>query len=79
MSSANVPKFFSQPFRFLRYASHEHPHIVLAFVLGISGPLAAATLYGTREKFLFKDAPLIPSSYPLPGKRNPELKGFDDE
>ena len=78
MSTAETPKFFSQPFRFLRYASHQRPHIVLSFILGISGPLAAVTLYSAREKYLYKDAPLIPESYPLPGKRNPNLTGFDD-
>jgi len=78
MSTAAVPKFFSQPFRYLRYVSHEKPHIVLSFILGISGPLAAVTLYDARQKYLYQDAQLIPDAYPLPGKRNPELKGYED-
>lgn len=76
--TSSAPAFWSQPLKFLRYSSHKNPHIVLSFILGITGPLAAVTLYSTREKYLFPDAAPIPAAYPLPEKRNPDLKGFDD-
>ncbi|PRT55020.1 hypothetical protein B9G98_02640 [Wickerhamiella sorbophila] len=72
------PRFWSQPVKYLRYASYDRPHVVLAFILGVGGPLAAVTLYNTREKYLYKDAPLIPLSYPLPAKRDTTLTGYDD-
>lgn len=46
--------------------------------MGVGGPLAAFTLYGAREKYLYPDAPLVPLSYPLPDKRDSSLTGYDD-
>lgn len=75
---SEIPELWSQPLRYLRYCAHTKPHIVVAYVLGVGGPLAALTLTPVRRKLLYADAPQIPMSYPLPAKRNPNLTGFDD-
>lgn len=58
------PAFFSTPFRYMRWASHERPAIFYSIVMGSLGPVALVTLPPIRRYFGDVDPPLIPMSYP---------------
>lgn len=64
MSAAGIPRFFSQPLRYLRWASHEKPAIFYSIVIGSIGPLLVATVPGIRARFGDGQRPPIPLTYP---------------
>ena len=60
----SAPLFWSTPFRYLRWASHEKPAIFYAVVIGSTGPLFLAGLPPLRRYFGDVDPEPIPMSYP---------------
>ncbi|KAF2758948.1 NADH-ubiquinone oxidoreductase 9.5 kDa subunit [Pseudovirgaria hyperparasitica] len=78
MSAA--PHFFSTPFRYIRYASHQYPAYFWSIVVGVAGP--ASFFYAPPIRRAFGDninPKPIPLTYPVPkGPRNIPT-GFDDE
>ena len=68
----SYPQFFQQPFRYLRWASHEKPAIFYSFVIGLCGP--ASFFVAPPIRRFFNDGPreMIPLTYPsklLPNQR----------
>ncbi|KAF3479712.1 NADH-ubiquinone oxidoreductase subunit [Arthroderma uncinatum] len=58
------PFFFSQPFRYMRWASYEKPAIFYSLVIGSLGPVALFTLPPIRRYFGDVDPAEVPFSYP---------------
>ncbi|KAH8701758.1 putative NADH-ubiquinone oxidoreductase 9.5 kDa subunit [Talaromyces proteolyticus] len=75
----SVPQFWSQPLRYLRWASHEKPAIFYSIILGSMGPVALVTLPPIRRYFGDVDPEQIPFSYPIPKGPRVIPKGYDDE
>ena len=64
----STPRFFQQPIKYLRWASHEKQAIFYATIVGLMGP--AALFYAPPLRRLFNDdAPRerIPFTYPSMG------------
>ena len=57
-------RFWGQPIRYLRWASHEKPAIFWSCVLGSFGPVALFGLPPLRRYFGDEDPSLIPHTYP---------------
>ena len=60
----SVPKFWSQPLRYMRWASSEKPAIFYSVMMGCMGPVALVTLPPIRRYFGDVDPAPIPTSYP---------------
>lgn len=60
----SVPQFWSQPLRYMRWASHEKPAIFFSIVLGSLGPVALVSIPPIRRYFGDVDPEQIPFSYP---------------
>lgn len=73
------PLFFSQPFRYMRWAAHEKPAIFFSIVLGSLGPVALLGLPPLRRYFGDVTPPKVPMSYPIPTGPRQIPKGFDDD
>jgi hypothetical protein len=58
------PRFFSQPFRYLRWASIEKPAIFYSIVVGSIGPLLILTVPPIRMMLGDAKRPEIPLTYP---------------
>ncbi|CAL3972998.1 hypothetical protein PZA11_005349 [Diplocarpon coronariae] len=77
--SAALPRFWSQPLRYLRWASIEKPAIFFSLLIGSMGPLAIVVVPPIRRMVGDGQRPEIPLTYPIPtGPRKP-LQGYDDE
>ncbi|KAI1627132.1 hypothetical protein EDD37DRAFT_621452 [Exophiala viscosa] len=73
---SGVPaRFWGQPIRYLRWASHEKPAIFWACVLGGCGPLSFLVIPSLRRLAGDEDPPLIPHSYPGEFLLSRELRG----
>lgn len=61
----SAPRFFAQPLRYLRWASHEKPAIFYAFIVGAVGPVSLLTA-PTIKRLLGDDHQIerIPLTYP---------------
>ncbi|KAK5041590.1 n19m, NADH-ubiquinone oxidoreductase 9.5 kDa subunit [Exophiala sideris] len=76
---SGVPaRFWGQPIRYLRWASHEKPAIFWSCVIGGCGPLSFFVIPPLRRYFGDEDPPLIPHSYPVPRGPRKIPEGFDD-
>ncbi|KAM0794987.1 putative NADH-ubiquinone oxidoreductase 9.5 kDa subunit [Usnea florida] len=60
----SAPQFFQQPFRYLRWASHEKPAIFYSFIVGSFGPLSLVIAPPIRRYFNDGPREKIPMTYP---------------
>ena len=60
----SYPQFFQQPFRYLRWASHEKPAIFYSFVIASGGPLVLFIAPPIRRYFNDGPREKIPLTYP---------------
>ncbi|KAF4629584.1 hypothetical protein G7Y89_g8566 [Cudoniella acicularis] len=73
-----LPRFFSQPLRYLRWASIEKPAIFYSLVIGSLGPVMVVAVPPIRRALGDEKPPEIPFTYPIPpGPRKP-ISGYED-
>ncbi|PBP21762.1 hypothetical protein BUE80_DR007189 [Diplocarpon rosae] len=77
--SAALPRFWSQPLRYLRWASIEKPAIFFSLIIGSMGPLAIVVVPPIRRMVGDGPRPQIPLTYPIPTGPRKSLEGYDDE
>ncbi|PSS28047.1 hypothetical protein M430DRAFT_91976 [Amorphotheca resinae ATCC 22711] len=75
----STPRFFSQPLRYLHWASLEKPAIFWSIVVGSIGPVMVVTVPGIRARLGDPKRPEIPLTYPIPTGPRKQLSGYDDE
>ncbi|EKD18899.1 NADH-ubiquinone oxidoreductase 9.5 kDa subunit [Drepanopeziza brunnea f. sp. 'multigermtubi' MB_m1] len=68
MSNA-IPRFWSQPIRYLRWASIEKPAIFYSLIIGSMGPVVAMTVPPIRNMLGDHKRPEIPLTYPSSSDR----------
>lgn len=59
-----LPRFFSQPLRYLRWAAIEKPAIFYSIVIGSMGPVTVLTVPPIRRMLGDEKRPEIPLTYP---------------
>jgi len=59
----SIPNFWAQPFRYMRYASHEYPARFYSVAIGAFG-LALPLVIPIRHKLGFEDSPPVPMTWP---------------
>jgi hypothetical protein len=64
MSGSANPHFFSQPFRYLRWASYHKPAYFYSCVVGGAGPVILLTVPPIRRYLGEEKRPRIPMTYP---------------
>ncbi|KAA8567771.1 hypothetical protein EYC84_008237 [Monilinia fructicola] len=70
--SSTIPRFFSQPFRYIRWAANEKPAIFFSLIVGSIGPVLVLTVPKIRHRLGDGPRPQIPLTYPIPsGPRKP--------
>ncbi|KAF1931830.1 uncharacterized protein M421DRAFT_417573 [Didymella exigua CBS 183.55] len=78
MSAAN-PRFYSQPLRYLKWASINKPAYFYSIIVGCAGPALVFTVPGIRRYFGEEPIAKIPLTYPVPRGQRPRPTGFEDE
>ncbi|KAL3418831.1 NADH-ubiquinone oxidoreductase 9.5 kDa subunit [Phlyctema vagabunda] len=74
-----TPKFFSQPFRYMRWAAIEKPAIFYSVIIGSMGPVSLIVVPPIRYRLGDGPRPKIPMTYPIPtGPRRTDLNEWDD-
>ncbi|KAI9828280.1 MAG: hypothetical protein M1819_006618 [Sarea resinae] len=73
-----TPRFWSQPFRYIRWASHEKPAIFYSLCIGSLGPVFVAVVPPIRRQFGDLPRERIPLTYPIPSGPRKVPEGFDD-
>jgi hypothetical protein len=61
---ASTPFFWSQPLRYMRWASHEKPALFYSVVIGLLGPAIVVVVPPIRHRFGDNQRPQIPFTYP---------------
>ncbi|KAL2062075.1 hypothetical protein VTL71DRAFT_6341 [Oculimacula yallundae] len=74
-----LPRFFSQPIRYMRWAAIEKPAIFFSIIIGGLGPVTVFTVPPIRRMLGDEQRPEIPLTYPIPTGPRKTLEGFDDE
>ncbi|KAB8295982.1 hypothetical protein EYC80_008799 [Monilinia laxa] len=77
--SSTIPRFFSQPFRYIRWAAIEKPAIFFSLVVGSIGPVLVLTVPKIRHRLGDGPRPQIPLTYPIPSGPRKPLSGYDDD
>ncbi|KAA6414159.1 MAG: NADH-ubiquinone oxidoreductase subunit [Lasallia pustulata] len=72
------PRFFAQPFRYIRWASHENPAIFYSVVVGSIGPPLLVIVPPIRHYFGDGPREQIPLTYPIPRGPRKIPEGYDD-
>ena len=75
--SMSVPRFFQQPLRYLRWASHEKPAIFYSFVIASGGPLSFVIAPPIRRYFNDGPREKIPLTYPSKYTKSPHRQDAD--
>ncbi|KAI5791897.1 hypothetical protein EDC01DRAFT_101165 [Geopyxis carbonaria] len=76
--SGTIPHFWSQPFRYMRYASHVYPARFWSLIIGGAFPFVLLAI-PIRHRLGYEDSPRIPMTYPLPNRRRePVPNTYDD-
>ncbi|MCJ1367754.1 hypothetical protein MMC16_006888 [Acarospora aff. strigata] len=73
------PRFFSQPLRYLRWASYEKPAIFYSMVIGSMGPVTLLVVPPMRRRLGDGPREPIPLTYPIPPGPRKIPAGYDDE
>ncbi|KAF2398010.1 hypothetical protein EJ06DRAFT_513786 [Trichodelitschia bisporula] len=74
----STPQFWSQPLRYIHWASVRKPAIFWSIVIGCIGPIMAFTIPPIRYRLGDKRRPHIPLSYPIPAGPRQIPEGYDD-
>lgn len=61
---STIPRFFSQPVRYLRWAAIEKPAIFFSVAVGCLGPVLVFTVPPIRTRLGDPQRPPIPLTYP---------------
>lgn len=77
--SAASPRFYSQPLRYLKWASINKPAYFYSIIVGCAGPALVFTVPGIRRYLGEEPIAKIPLTYPVPKGERPRPTGFDDE
>ncbi|PHH59295.1 hypothetical protein CDD81_3406 [Ophiocordyceps australis] len=77
MSAA--PFFWSNPWRYCRWACREHPAYFWSVIIGGIGPIGMAIVPPIRHRLGDIDPAPIPVTYPVPTGPRKQLTGYDDE
>ena len=64
VTMSSIPRFFSQPLRYLRWASIEKPAIFYSIVIGSLGPIVMFVVPPIRHRLGDPQRPQIPLTYP---------------
>ena len=59
-----TPRFFQQPFRYMRWASHVKPAIFYSIIIGSVGPVLVVVVPPIRRRFGDVQREAIPLTYP---------------
>lgn len=59
-----TPYFWTQPFRYLRYASHTSPAIFWSLVIGAAGPAIFLSSIPLKRVLHIQDRTKVPATYP---------------
>ncbi|KAH7115838.1 hypothetical protein B0J11DRAFT_538602 [Dendryphion nanum] len=78
MSSAANPRFFQQPFRYLKWASYHKPAYFYSIIIGLLGPAMVVVVPPVRRYLGEEPRVKIPQTYPIPRGPRPRPEGFDD-
>ncbi|CZR63764.1 probable NADH2 dehydrogenase (ubiquinone) 9.5K protein, ubiquinone-binding [Phialocephala subalpina] len=73
-----LPRFWSQPLRYLRWAAIEKPAIFYSIIIGSMGPVVVVAVPPIRRMLGDADRPKIPLTYPIPTTPRKSLSGYDD-
>ncbi|KIM39873.1 hypothetical protein M413DRAFT_29040 [Hebeloma cylindrosporum] len=76
MSSIVAP--FQRTYRYLQRQAHENPVIFYSVIIGSIGPVLAITIPPIRERYGYRPAEMIPTSYPLPNRPRRPTQGYED-
>ncbi|KAF1994274.1 hypothetical protein P154DRAFT_527181 [Amniculicola lignicola CBS 123094] len=78
--SAPSPRFFSQPFKYLHWASINKPAYFYSIIIGCAGPVMIVTVPPIR-RYMGDEVgrPRIPQTYPIPKGPRPRPSGFEDD
>ncbi|KAF8349109.1 hypothetical protein F5887DRAFT_949332 [Amanita rubescens] len=76
---ASITGPFRSTYRYLQRQAHENPVIFYSVIIGTIGPVLVVTVPPIRERWGYRPAEMVPTSYPLPrGPRTP-VQGYEDE
>ncbi|KAI9811971.1 MAG: hypothetical protein M1832_000635 [Thelocarpon impressellum] len=75
---ATSPRFFSQPLRYLHWASLEKPAIFYSILIGSLGPVFVVAVPPLRRRFGDGPREPIPLTYPIPRGPRKIPQGYDD-
>lgn len=59
-----TPYFWTQPFRYLRYASHTSPALFWSLVLGTAGPVIFVGSIPVKRVLGIENRAKVPATYP---------------
>ena len=65
------PRFYSQPLRYLKWASYNKPAYFYSIVVGCIGPVMVFTVPSIRRYLGEEPIPKIPLTYPVPKGERP--------
>jgi hypothetical protein len=71
LAMSTSPMFWRQPFRYLRWASHEKPALFWSVAIGLVGPVMMAVVPPVRHRYGDGPRPPIPLTYPSESSRVP--------
>ncbi|KAI5843371.1 hypothetical protein DFP73DRAFT_551726 [Morchella snyderi] len=74
-----TPYFWSQPLRYMRYASHTSPALFWSVMLGAAGPAVFLASIPLKRALGIAEREMIPQTYPVPNRPRKIPVGFDDE
>jgi len=70
---------WTQPYRYLRWASHEKPAIFWSILIGFMGPVTLVVVPPIRRYVGDGPREPIPLTYPIPKGPRKIPPGYDDE
>ncbi|KAF8862791.1 hypothetical protein BDZ45DRAFT_712730 [Acephala macrosclerotiorum] len=73
-----LPRFWSQPLRYMRWAAIEKPAIFYSLIIGSMGPVVVVVVPPIRRMLGDSERPKIPLTYPIPTTPRKSLSGYDD-
>ncbi|KAF5382112.1 hypothetical protein D9615_004339 [Tricholomella constricta] len=77
MASLTGP--FRQTYRYMQRQAHENTVIFYSCIIGLIGPAMVVTIPPIRERFGYRPAEPVPTSYPLPNRARRPVQGYEDE
>ncbi|KAF2084864.1 NADH-ubiquinone oxidoreductase [Saccharata proteae CBS 121410] len=79
MAARIYPSFWTQPIKYLRWASHEKPAIFYSIAIGCLGPVFMVAAPPFRRMIGDQvGRPKVPMTYPIPKGPRVIPEGYDD-